>query len=188
MDAIHRRLVQPLQFLRRGDVCQDHEFLDQPMAVETRARFDRGDPPVAIEHDPAFGQVKVQRAACRPCRQQGAEGGVEMRQRKAKVIARVVRRLYAFVGQSPRAAHQPAAEAVGQPAPGRVDAEVDEQAVAVFHRAQAAPAIRQRLRQHRHDAVREIHAVAARSRRMVERRIGAHIIGDVGDRDDQAEA
>ena len=77
--AVHRRLVAALQFLRRGDVGQDHEFLDQPVAVETRARRDAAHAAVAVEHDAAFRQVEVERAARGAGGEQRAEGGVQMR-------------------------------------------------------------------------------------------------------------
>ena len=48
--------------------------------------------PSPIEHDPAFRQIEIERAARGPGGQQGAEGGIEMRQRQAEIIARVVRR------------------------------------------------------------------------------------------------
>ena len=103
-------------------------------------------------------------------------------------VAGVVRLLHALVGQARGAAHQAAAEAVGGLAAVRVDAEFDEQTAAILVRAQAAPAVGQRLGQHRHDAVGEIDAVAAGARRVVERRSRADVMRDIGDGDDEAEA
>ena len=142
----------------------------------------------AVDHHLPLRQIEIERAARGPGGQQGAECGIEMRQRQAEIVARVMRPLHLLVGKARRAAHEAAAETVGLLAAAGVDAQLDEQAAAVLVGAQAAPAVGQRLRQHRHDAVGEIHAVAARARRMVERRTGVHIMRDVSDGDDQAEA
>ena len=80
VDAIHRRLVPPLEFLGGGDVGQHHEFLDQPVAVEARPRRDAAHHAVAVEHDVAFRQVEIERAARRARGEQGAERGVQMRE------------------------------------------------------------------------------------------------------------
>ena len=154
VDAIHRRLVQPLQFLRGGDVGEHHEFLDQPMAVEPRPRRDAGH---ACRRRPAppgvpAGRDRACRARCVPRARHG-------RRRRAERCGRspaIMRLLHLLVGESRGAAHQPAAEPVRRLAALRVDAQFDEQAAAIFVRTQAAPAVRQRLRQHRHDAVGEV--------------------------------
>ena len=99
-----------------------------------------------------------------------------------------MRLLQALVGKAGRAAHQAAAEAMGGFSAVRVDGEFDEQTAAILVRAQAAPAVGQRLGQHRHDAVGEIDAVAAGARRVVERRSRADVMRDIGDGDDEAEA
>jgi hypothetical protein len=77
---------------------------------------------------------------------------------------------------------------VGALLAGGVDPQLDEQRPAILLGTQAAPAVRQRLRQHRHDAVGEIGAVAALPRDLVERGAGADVVGHVGDRDDQPPA
>ena len=74
---------QALQFLGRGDIGQDHELLDQPVAVQARAGRTAVTRPLVVEHDFPFGQVEIERAARLPCGQQGAKGGVEMRQRQS---------------------------------------------------------------------------------------------------------
>ncbi len=124
--------------------------------------------------------------------EQGAEGGIERREQRLRLRVEadgaVVRLLHLFVGQARGAAHQAAAEAVAGLAAVGVDVQFGEQAAAVFLRAQAAPAVRQRLGQHRHDAIGEIDAVAALARRAIERGARPHVVGDVGDGDDQAVA
>ena len=59
---------------------------------------------------------------------------------------------------------------------------------AVLPGAQRAHVGRELVRQHRHDQIGEIDAVAALARLAVERAAGADIIADIGDRDDRLEA
>ena len=66
-----------------------------------------------------------------------------------------------------------------------VDAHLDRHAGAVLVRAQRAQVVRQRLRQHRDDAVGEIDRVAALAGCPVERVAGPHVPGDIGDRHQQ---
>ncbi len=87
--AIHRRLVTALEFLRGGDVGQNHEFLDQPVAVETRPGRHAAHDAVAVEDDAALRQVEVERAARGAGGEQRAECRVQMR---VPGIARIVRR------------------------------------------------------------------------------------------------
>ena len=44
VDAVHAGLFQPLQLLGRGDIGGDHEFFDEPVAVEALARLDARHP------------------------------------------------------------------------------------------------------------------------------------------------
>ena len=183
--AIHHRLVQALQFLGGRDVGEDHELLDQPVAVEARPWRDAAHDALVVQHDTALRQVEIERAA----RGAGGEQGTKRRiQMCMPGVARVVRLLQALVGKACGAAHQAAAEAMGGLSAVRVNVEFDEQTAAILVRAQAAPAVGQRLGQHRHDAVGEIDAVAAGARRVVERRSRADVMRDIGDRDDEAEA
>ena len=112
MDAVHAGLVQPFQLLGGGDVGQHHELLDQPVAVESRAGRNRRHPPGVVQHDAALRQVEVERAAGVAGGQQGAERGIQGRQRQAEIVAGVVRRLHLLIGEPGGAAHQAAAEAV----------------------------------------------------------------------------
>ena len=54
--------------------------------------------------------------------------------------------------------------------------------------AQRAQIVGNALGQHRHDAVGEIHRIAALQSVAIERRTGPHVIGDVGDGDRQHKA
>ncbi len=69
-----------------------------------------------------------------------------------------------------------------------VDPQVRGEARPVLLRDQRAPAVRQLLRQHRHDAVGEVDGIAAVERRLVERAARPHVVGHVGDRHQQAPA
>ncbi len=63
VDAVHDRRLLRFQRLGRGDVGGDHIILDQPMRIEPFARRDREDPALLVEHDPALGQVEIERGA-----------------------------------------------------------------------------------------------------------------------------
>ena len=61
MHAVGARTLQPLQLFRGRHVGQDHEFLDQPVAVEALPWPDRLDPAIKQEHLP-LRQIKIERA------------------------------------------------------------------------------------------------------------------------------
>src|SRR5215470_2145317 len=63
MHAIHARLVACLELLGGGHICQDHELLDQPMAVEANGALDRHRTPLGIEQDAMFGDIEIECAA-----------------------------------------------------------------------------------------------------------------------------
>ena len=69
-----------------------------------------------------------------------------------------------------------------------VDPQVDGEAGAVDAGLQRAQLVRQRLGQHRDDAVGKIDRIAAPLGLAVERAAGPHIPGDIGDRDDEVPA
>ena len=72
--------------------------------------------------------------------------------------------------------------------PCDIDPQMRRDAGAVLARPQRAQIVRQRLGQHRHDAVGEIDRVAAPRRLAVERAAGRDIGRDIGDRDDDVPA
>ncbi len=149
---VHAGLAQPLQLLRRGDVGQHHELLDQPVAVPPRPRRDRRHPSLRGQRHAPLGQVEVERAAPGARRQQGRVGAVEAAEQprrqaeRAVVVAGVGGVLHLVVGEPGSAAHQPAAEAVRALGAAGVDPHLDEQAAARLAGLQRAPAVRQRLR------------------------------------------
>ncbi len=77
MNAEQPGLVAFLEIFGRCDVCGDHEFFDQAMAVQPGTRHDGRDLARAVDDDLALGDVQFQRPTLRPCLQQGREGAVE---------------------------------------------------------------------------------------------------------------
>ena len=65
MDAVHAGLTPRLEFLRGGDVRQDHELLDQPMAVEPGHAGNRDGLLFGVEHDTILVDVETERASVR---------------------------------------------------------------------------------------------------------------------------
>ncbi len=66
-----------LEFLGGGDIGEDHEFLDQPVAVEPRSGNDRDRAPLGVEHDPVLADVELESAARGAGRGEGVERAVE---------------------------------------------------------------------------------------------------------------
>ena len=190
---VHAGSIPRLKLFGGGDIRQDHEFLDQPMAVETYRRQDRNGPPFGIEHDPVLGEIELDRISSGARPGEPGIGAVEGRQRPGRqwqrpFAASVMRRLRFFVGEPRRRPHQPALKPMAALPAGRVDPQMDGEAGAVDTGLQRAKLVRQCLWQHRHDAVGEIYRVAAPLRLAVERAAGEHIRGDIGNRDDQMPA
>ena len=182
-----------LQFLGGGDIGEDHEFLDQPVAVEPLARHDRDRPPLARRARPGArgGRAPARRARSRAAVERG-EGAVErvepLRRRAAGSPLPSRAACTCLIGQPRRRAHHRALEAVPALAAVGVDPQMRREAGAVVARLQRAQPVRQRLGQHRHDAVGEIDRIAAPRRLAVERAAGRTYHGDIGDRDDEMPA
>ena len=60
-----------------GDIGEDHELLDQPVRLEPLRHDHAIDGAVGFEHDLAFGNVEIERAALVAGAQHRAIGGVE---------------------------------------------------------------------------------------------------------------
>ena len=191
MHAVHARLLQPLQFFGGGHVRQHHELFDQPVAIQARARRDVGHASLVVQHHLALRDVQIERAALVPRGEQRAEGGIEGWKeavRQAEPIAGLECLLHLRVGQPRCGFHQAAAEFMPGLLAVGADTHLHEQAAALLVRAQAAPAIGELLRQHGHDPVGEIAAIAALPRCLVQRRVRAHVMRHVGDGHDQPES
>ena len=208
VDAVHDRRLLRLQRAGGGDVGGDHIVLDQPVRVEPVARRDRGDAPLLVEHHAALGNVELerlalvaggeQRAPARPERlQRGADqlvgnGAFDLGHRAGRrgdfdpfLARRIDRGLCILVGNvcgdaNLRARKSPALE---RAVLGDLEVAGHRRAHLAF--LQRADVGGQFLRQHRHDAVGEIDAVAARPRLAVELGAGADVEADVGDGDDR---
>ena len=116
VDAVHARLPRRLQRLGGGDVGGDHEFLDQPMAVEPVPFLDVGDGAIVVEDDPALGQIDLEDAARFSRPGKGRVGTVEGRNDgivqgfNLGIRASVVARLHLLIGQARRRPHKAASE------------------------------------------------------------------------------
>jgi hypothetical protein len=167
VDAIHAELALFFQRFGGGDVGGDHELFDQLVAVETLAPLDARDIALGIEDDAALRQIEVERAALgaglaerRKCaverRHDIIEEGPGRRVRRA-----VARRLDLLVGQACRRAHEAARESVSLFMAVGAKPHMDGEAGARDVRLQRTQLVRQRLGQHRHDAVGEVDRIAA---------------------------
>ena len=195
VDAVEAGRVALLQRLRRRHVGQHHELLDQLVAVEPLAHADLGDAAVVAERDQPLGQVEVERAALLARRQQDAVGAVERLAPRSSISGASSSSgwpsrgaLQAVVGEARRRTHHGAVEAVLLQLALGVDPHLGDQHRPVLARQQRAPVVGQRLGQHRHDPVGEIDRGAAAVGGAVERLVGPHVPGDVGDGDQQAPA
>ena len=61
--AIDQGLMRFFKRLRRRDIGEDHEFLDQPMRLEPRRHDHAIDGAVGLEQELAFRQVEIERVA-----------------------------------------------------------------------------------------------------------------------------
>ncbi len=150
-----------------------------------------GRPPGWIEIDLHLRHLEVERALAEAA---GADfrreipGAVEMLG-QARFVARTLQqRKRLLVGQALRAADDRAPEA--RATHPRLGVEFDEggERQAIHLRLQRADAVAEPLRQHRDDAIGEIHAVAAPLRLAIERRAGRDVMRNVRDVHVQAPA
>ncbi len=194
VDAVHAGLVQFFQRLGGGDVGGDHEFFNQLVAVETLAPLDARDMALGIQDDAALREIEVECAALGPRLAERRESAVERRhdvveERPGRCVrGAIARRLDLLVGQARRRAHEAAHEAVSLLMAVGAEPHMDGEAGARHVRFQRAQLVRQRLGQHRHDAVGEIDRVAALLALVVERIGRPHVPRHVGDGDEDVPA
>ena len=194
MGAVDQLLLLLLQRLRRRHIGEDHELLDQLVGVKARRHDHPVHGSIGIQQDLAFGQIKIERRALGALDLQGLIGGPEGTQhglddRRGDVIHMAVnRRLGLGIGELGRRAHHDAVEGMAALAPLLADDHAHGERRPVHERLQGAQIVRNALGQHGHDAVGEIDGVAAIQRFPVQRAMGAHIGGDIGDGDGQHEA
>ncbi len=185
VDAVHDRRLLRFERARRRDVGCDHIILDQPVRVEPVARRDRRDPPLLVEHHPPLGQVELERIALLPRGEQRPPAGPQRLQRLVDqllrnapfdlrhgagrrrdldplLLRRVDRRLRILIGDVGRDPDLRPREAPALERAVLGDLQVAGHRGAVLAFLQRADVGRQLLGKHRHDAVGEIDAVAAR--------------------------
>ena len=195
VDAVHDRRLLRLERARRSDVGGDHEILDQPVRIEPLARRDGFDPSLLVEHDLPLGKVELERLAlvargeqCAPAAPQRLQRGLDQsagtgafdlgheadrrRDLDPLLLRRVDGRLRILIGDVRRDPDLRAGEAPVLERPVLGDGKVARHRRAFLAFLQRADVGRQLFGQHRHDAVGEIDAVAARPRRLVERGFG----------------
>ena len=63
MGAVDQLLPILLQRLGGGDIGEDHEFLDQPMRLESRRNDDAVEGAVGLQQNLALGQIEIERRA-----------------------------------------------------------------------------------------------------------------------------
>ena len=198
--AIQRRPRAPLlQLPRRGDVgersCIPRSACARRCVSGTRSRAPAR--PRSM-HELRLRCVEVQRAA--PVRAPSAARGrrstsgssfsASAPERRARGrVAPEQHRMRRGVGEPRGRAHHGRIEAPAAcSAPRSLTLHVGHHAQAIDVRLERAQVVRQRGRQHRQHARREIDRGAARARLGIQRRARPHVMADVGDRDQQAEA
>ena len=189
MHPIDKRQRLLFKHFGRGDVGEDHEFLDQAVRVEPLRHDDAIDCAVRLQQDLSFGQIEIERIALVARELYQRIGRVERLQDRIEqgaggvVGPAVDRGLRLRVMQLGGRAHQHAMKAVRALAAVGADHHPHRERAARLARHQRAEIVGDALGQHRHHAIGEIHRIAARQRVTVQRRARPHIEGDVGDRD-----
>ena len=115
MRAIDQRLARLFERLGRGDIGEDHEFLDQPVRFEPRRQDHAVYGAVRLQHDLALGQIEIERRAFfarvlqRRDKRQRAAVSTGSQQRLCVLVGRAVRGgLRLRIGELGGGAHQDA--------------------------------------------------------------------------------
>ena len=196
VDAVQRRMLAGGEEVGRAHVGGEHALLDQAVGVVAHLGHDLRDLAVVVEDHAGFGGLEVDRAALGTRLEQHAEELVEVlevRQQRGEFGAHrrvllVQRRGDLGVGQARVRPDHRGVEAVVLDLAGGRDRHVGHHGKALDLRVERAQAVGELLGQHRDDAAREVHRVAAVEGVLVERAGGVDIVRDVGDGDDQAVA
>ena len=208
--AVHDRRLLRLQRLGRRHVGRDHVILDQLVRIEPLARRHRQNAPLFVEHHPALRQIEVERPPLLPSREhrlpaspKGFQGPFDDLRRDRRRLLQlrhraggggdlhlilIHRRLRVFVSNIHGDSHSRTGEAPALQLPVLRHLQVADQRRAILALDQRADMRRQRLGQHRNHAIREIDAVAALPRLLVQSGARADVEADVGDRDDRLPA
>jgi hypothetical protein len=180
---------------------RDHAFLDQLVRVVALEHAGLRHLALRAKHEAHFTGFELDRAALLPrlvedpvqlvqalhLRQQRTDE----RQRLRLVLlgdAVADRVPHLRIGQARMRVHHRLIELRAADLAVAIDLHVADKAQAIHLRHQRADAVRQGLRQHRHHETGEVHRGRTQLRFVVQRRAGADVVRDVGDRDHKAEA
>ena len=196
VDAVQRRMLAAGEKVGCAHVGGEHALLDEAVGVVAHLGHDLRDLAVVVEDHAGFGGLEVDRAALGTRLQQHAEELVEVLEvgqqgrefGPGRRIVLVQRRRDLGVGQARVRPDHRGVEAVVLDLAGGRDRHVGHHGKALDLRVERAQAVGELLGQHRDDAAREVHRVAAVEGVLVERAGGVDIVRDVGDGDDQAVA
>ena len=193
--AVQRRVFSALQKSGSADVGRQHAFLDQAVRVVALRLHDVLDLALLIEQHLRFGGLEIDGAALLPRLGQDVIQRIQVlqmrqqmrRHRLALYRLQAERGGHAVVGEARLRAHHRGIEAIGPDLALRIHAHLAHHAQAIHLRIERAQAVGELLRQHRDDAARKIHRIAALARGGVQHIAGAHIVAHIGDRHPQAE-
>ena len=188
MDALEGEDVLLGERFGGADIGLHHELLDQLVGVEALAHGDGRHLARLVHVDAPLGQFDGERGALFPALEQRLVGGVEIAefgQHGLGYLARLA--LEAFlrlpVGQPRVGAHDAPVEAVRDLAAIAPEPHLDGHAGAVLVRAQGTQVRAELVRQHGHDLIGQVDAVAALLGFPVERGAGRDEGGHVRDGD-----
>ncbi|MDF2489079.1 MAG: hypothetical protein K0S77_1701 [Pseudomonas sp.] len=189
-----------LEELGGGHVGRQHALLDQLVGIVAHGRADFRDLALGTEDDAGFLGLEVDRATAVAGVQEDLVDRVqalEVRQyffvldpqRAAFTCARMLEHAADLVvGQARMGVDHRLVELVVDHLAGLVHGHLADHGQAIDMRVQRAQAVGQLLGQHRHDALGEVHRVAAHLGFVVQGRAQADIAGNVGDRHVEAPA
>ncbi len=194
VDAVQRRVLARGEEVGGAHVGGEHALLDQAVGIVAHLGDDLRDLAVIVEDHARLGGLEVNRAALRARLEQHAEELVELLEvgeQRGKFGAHgrvlvVQGRRNLRVGQARVRPDHRGVEAVVPDLAGGRDVHVGDHGQALDLRVERAQAVGELLGQHRDDAAREVHRVAAIEGILVERAGGIDVVRDVGDGDDEA--
>ncbi len=181
------------QELRRADIRRQHAFFDQLVRIVARRGNDLRDLAVLVEFQREFDGVEVDGATLVPRRRQCVIERVQILQVRQQFtrlgiggLRRGIEPLPHLRVREPGARmHDRRIERVALDCAGRRHFHVADHAKTVDAAFERAQLVRQLLRQHRDYAPREIDGRSALARVAVDRIAVAHVVRDIGDRDDR---
>eukprot|EP00659_Diplonema_papillatum_P018894 gene18893-biopygen19134 len=197
---VQRRNLVLFEEFCGGHVGRQHAFLDQLVSIVTGGRGDCGDLALGTEDNPGFLSFKVDRATHVTSAQQHLVQRVELLEMRhdmpvltAQGLGFAGFRLFQdgadlVVGQARLGVNHRFVELVVGHFAGFRDGHLAHHGQTVDFRVQGAQSVGQLLRQHRDDALGEVHRVAAHLGFVVQGRTDLHVAGHVGNRDEQLPA